>query len=230
MVARMKDAYEDFFKKTSISKKQFFDFGLKEIIYARSDREVEKEWNDLKRRIVSNEQVFIRGFGRDAAGTKSYLLLYEKLFNNTNIEKDSTNNNAPTQLITRMTGYSKAKNSKYKPIRNFQVSHVFGRTKNVYMFTAPWNIVYIPKIVDPFTGHEAKGSMVKEFTQLFQKQTYKKFSRYIDEFNKIITKRSFVSNLNDSVYEVIDELDLKGKPASVFQKSIKDEFSKIIIP
>lgn len=49
---------------------------------------------------------------------------------------------------------------------------MFGRTKNIYAFTAPWNIVYMPKILDPFTGHEAKGEMVDEYRMLFQKQRH----------------------------------------------------------
>ena len=36
------------------------------------------------------------------------------------------------------------------------------RTKNVYTFTALWNMVYLPKIIDPFIGHEAKSEIVDD--------------------------------------------------------------------
>lgn len=64
------------------------------------------------------------------------------------------------------------------------MSHVFGRTKNVYCFTAPWNIVFLPKIVDPLSGHEAKGDAASEFKSRFQKQIFEKFEAQILDFNE----------------------------------------------
>ena len=43
------------------------------------------------------------------------------------IEIDPTNNTKPTQLLERNTGYRKNES-----IFNYQVSHVFGLTKNVF--------------------------------------------------------------------------------------------------
>ena len=138
----MRDSYIRFFSEGYISKEQFFEFGLKETIYAPYGK-VELEWNRLKNRILNNESVFMRGFGRDANGTYLFQELYKRLNGNNNIKKDPTNNAEPTKIIRALTGYSKTVNSKYELIRNYQISHIFGRTKNIYAFTAPWNIVYI---------------------------------------------------------------------------------------
>ena len=73
-----------------------------------------------------------------------------------------------------------------KNIQNYQTSHVYGKTKNVYCFTAPWNIVLIPKIIDPLTGHEAKGDFVGEFQKLFKDTVYNKFKECIEEYNSLI--------------------------------------------
>jgi hypothetical protein len=92
-----------------------------------------------------------------------------------------SSNNKPTQLLQNLTGYRKNKN-----IFNYQVSHVFGNTKNVFCFTEPWNIVFIPKIIDPFTGHESKGDCIDKFQRLFKNKLYETFFAEITEYNKIM--------------------------------------------
>ena len=87
-------------------------------------------------------------------------------------------------MIVEGTGHKKN-----KTIRNYQVSHVFGKTKNIYSFTAPWNITFIPKVLDPFTGHEAKGDAITEFTGMFQNHVYKQFHEMIDEYNALMKKK-----------------------------------------
>ncbi len=124
----MRDSYIRFFSEDYISKDQFFEFGLKETIYSPYEK-AESEWNQLKHRIHNNGVVFIRGFGRDANGTHLFQKLYANLLGNTNVKKDPTNNAEPTKLIRELTRYSKTKNSKYEIIRNYQISHIFGRTK-----------------------------------------------------------------------------------------------------
>jgi hypothetical protein len=54
----------------------------------------------------------------------------------------------------------------------------------------------MPKMLDPFTGHEAKGDMIDEYTILFQKQGYKQFAKLIDDFNEIISNPNFIEKLN----------------------------------
>jgi len=123
-----------------------------------------------------------------------------------------------------MTGFSKTKHSKYNRIRNYQVSHIFGRTKNVFAFTAPWNIAYTPKLLDPFTGHEANGSMVKEFTTLFQKQAHVRFEKLIDDFNEIVSGQDFLDRIASCTQE------LKGYTSEDIQKlekAIAENFKPI---
>jgi len=222
----LRDSYIRFFSEGHITKEQFFDFGLKETIYAPLER-AEKEWEELKNNILCNKTVYIRGFGRDAKGTHLFLDLYKQLLNIDNVKKDSTNNAEPTKIIKNLTGYSKTENRKFEYIRNYQVSHVFGRTKNVYAFTAPWNIVYTPKLLDPFTGHEAKGEMIDEYTLMFQQQGYKRFSRLIEDFNRIITNKTFKEKLSDYLQELADDKSFNLKDIEKLQKAVTDEFKPI---
>jgi hypothetical protein len=222
----MRDSYLYFFSKGYISKEQFFDFGLSETIYV--DFSVASQaWEYLKLKIQSNEPVYIRGFGRDANGTPLFQSLYRYAYGNSNILKDATNNAEPTKLMREWTGLSKNGGGRYQEIRNYQISHVFGRTKNPYCFTAPWNIVYVPKIIDPFTGHEAKGDFVDEFTRMFRRQCYSKFGALIDDFNQLMTSLDFQENIENALQlmqlgEKIDEMNM-----AKLRRSIESEFSPI---
>ena len=213
------DSYEKFLTKY-VSKEDFFNFGLSETIYISTDK-VQEEWSNLKNRIFENESVFIRGFGRDAAGTHLFLKFYEKVFQNNNIVKDPTNNQQPTKLLESLTGLKKNKD-----IRNYQVSHIFGRTKNIFTFTAPWNIVFMPKLLDPFTGHEAKGEIIDEYQKLFQQQSYDKFKPFIDEFNDIITDTHLVQSIED-YFEELHSNNEDTKMVKKFEKAVREEFSPI---
>jgi len=177
----MIDGYKQFFD--ICPKEKFIDFGINNIISI-STEYVDDEWNILKSKIINNSNdLYIRNSGRNGTGNKDLANLYSDIFN-VKINYDLTNNNKPTQLLTRLTGHRKN-----KTIFNYQVSHVFGNTKNVYMFTAPWNIVFIPKIIDPFTGHEAIGDYVTEFKCKFKKIIYEKFKLYIQDYNSIIKSK-----------------------------------------
>lgn len=224
----MRDSYLNFFSKGYISKQQFFEFGLSETIYV--DFNVASQaWEYLKLRVQSNEPVYIRGFGRDANGTPLFQALYRYAFGNANILKDATNNAEPTKLMKEWTGLSKNGGSKYQAIRNYQISHVFGRTKNPYCFTAPWNIVYIPKIIDPFTGHEAKGDFVEEFTRMFRRQSYSKFSALIDDFNQLMTSPDFQENIENALQLMQLGENIDDRSMAKLRRSIESEFSPIEI-
>jgi len=223
----MRDSYARFFSEGFITKEQFFKFGLEDVIFA-PIKGSEEGWNQLKSNIKNKEKVFIRGFGRDAKGTVLYQEFYERMLG-IKIKKDPTNNARPTKIIKELTGYSKTKNSSYELIRNYQVSHIFGRTKNIYAFTAPWNIVYMPKMLDPFTGHEAKGEMIGEFTTLFQKKAYEKFTPLIDDFNKIITSEIFKDKMDNCLSSLESDSSFDEKDIKKLRASVKNEFMPITI-
>lgn len=125
-------------------------------------------------------KVYVRTFGdKGNSETKSLLeRFYKYIFSNKEvISLDSSNNSAPSSTLNKYTKYTKNKNHKSKNILfNYQMSHVFGKTLNCYAFTAPWNVVYLPKVLDPFTGHESKGELTEQFTE-----NYKNLSNQIIE-------------------------------------------------
>ena len=176
-----RDSYYAFFNHFGIKQKEFCDWGMKATIFPPAE-DVALQWEDLKRRVFNNGMVSIRGYKRDAVGTPLFIEFYKTLFRNESIKKDPTNNSKPQQIIKKTTGLTRKKD-----IYNYQVSHIWGRTKNPLLFEAAWNICYTPKIIDPFTGHESNGDLPEEFQERFKKQAFKKYKKFIDDYNRIIT-------------------------------------------
>lgn len=192
----MKDGYQLFFDDFGISSENIIEFGLKEAIFIPEEK-IREEWESLKRKIFEGSgTTSIRGYGGGGKSTQLYLDLYQVIFGHINFKKDPTNNTEPKRIIQKLTGYKIGRD-----LQNYQVSHVFGRTKNPFAFSAPWNIVFLPKIVAPFTGQESKGELTVEFQKAFQEYTYFKYEDYIREFNEI------VKNLNPMILSYISNID-----------------------
>jgi len=224
----MRDSYELFLSRGYLTKDQLFDFGLTETIYV-DNKTASEVWEKLKYDVMSGQKVYIRGFGRIASGTHLFLSLYRYLYGNHRVVADATNNAEPTRLIRAWTGFSKSGGARYKKIRNYQISHVFGRTKNAFCFTAPWNIVYIPKIVDPLTGHEAKGDLASEFAKVFQKNCYARFEPLIEEYNEIVSGRDFREQLHVSVELMFHGESTTKSDQEKLKKALDFEFSPILV-
>lgn len=222
----MRDSYERFFSEGYISKEQFFDFGIRETIYVPLDK-AKKGWKELKHRIRNNSPVYMRGFGRNSNGSHLFQEFYSQVLDNENVRIDPTNNKEPTTVIRGMTGYSKVKSVKHEPIRNYQVSHIFGRTKNIYLFTAPWNIVYLPKMIDPFTGHEAKGDLIDEYQTMFQQKSYAHFEALIEDYNQIVSAPDLQMRINAYLEEISNSNHYPQADIDKLIKSVRKELSPI---
>ena len=79
-----RDSYLNFLKKFKISDNDFIEYGLKDIIFISKDK-ANIEWEILKKKVYSNQEVYIRGMGRDAASTKYMFEIHSSLFDNSNI-------------------------------------------------------------------------------------------------------------------------------------------------
>ena len=222
----MIDAYQKLF--THIDKDLFFKSSIEDIIFI-EEKLIQDNWEELKSKVLNNEKIFIRGYGRDAKGTDLYKSLYRNLLNNHNIIKDSTNNAAPTKLLKELTPFCKVtedgKNGKTK-IVNFQISHLFGKTKNPFLFNNPWNIAYIPKYLDPFTGHETQGDYSREFKEYINPILTSKFKKYIADYNDIVEKIIF-PNLDNAFSSVRKEIKPDKKIFDRFVKDAINELNKI---
>ena len=221
----MKDAYDNLFEK--YGREEFFKDSLEAIIFPES---VEEQWKKQKYLLLNNGELFIRGYGRDAKKTEWFIELYKNLFQNNKIQKDSTNNAQPTKLLKNMTPYCKItndeKNDGKERIKNYQVSHLFGKTKNPLLFNAAWNIAYIPKYLDPFTGHESQGEHRDIFKIIFEKNLKQKYAAYIIDYNNFI-KEYVINQLEDALNKTRRELKITIKDFERFRSDAREALSEI---
>ncbi len=218
-----RDAYDKLFEL--IDKDLFFQNGINDIVFVKNEK-IKSHWEELQKSIFENKTVFIRGYGRDAKGTELYFKLYEKMFGNTNIKKDPSNNTEPTKVLKSLTQYSKIKHEEKTLIVNYQISHIFGKTKNPFLFTSPWNIAYIPKYLDPFTGHETQGEHSIFFKKLLLPIVKNQFKVYIEEYNFLIR-----SKIKCRIDESLDFVKASAKISSAefdrFELDVRKELCEI---
>ena len=210
------DSYQKFLTHFGIEKKALFEWGIEATIFPPIEKVI-LEWESLKTRVLTDQQVYIRGYGRNGHGTQLYVDLYRFLFGNEHVEEDPTNNSAPQKCIQRLTGLKRNKD-----IYNYQISHIWGHTKNVFLFEAPWNICYTPKIMDPFTGHETKGSWPAEYQKVFLDRAMELYKPFIADYNKLMNDldiHTLISQYMASMRGKISDKDL-----SQFEKDVRGEF------
>jgi len=225
----MRDAYKEFFDHFEIKFDDIIEFGEKDTIYP-DPTNIKNYWTNLIESIENNKEVYIRGYGRDAHGTSLYLELYRILLKNNNIKKDSTNNAKPTQLLQNITNYSKTikeDNGTHRKIINYQVTHIFGRTKNPFLFTAPWNILWKSKILDPFTGHESKGKNTNDYKNAFLKKSKELYHEYIDEYNILASKYFALEKLENAFSQMSANLNVDEKTFKKFKLDARNELKEI---
>ncbi len=226
----MRDSYKSFFEYFNIDFKKVIKFGVEiDTIYPDPDK-INGVWEKLIKSVENNEEVYIRGYGRDAHGTALYQDLFRILLNNNNIKKDPTNNAKPTQLLQNITNFSKTikkDNGKKERISNYQVTHIFGQTKNPFLFTAPWNIVWKSKMLDPFTGHESKGENTDEYKKAFIQKSKELYSKYIDEYNVLASKYFTNEKLEEAFNKMNIDSEIDEKVFNKFKDDARIEL-KII--
>ena len=237
------DSYElfvDYFSSTPFSEDAFIMWGLNNIIFADKTK-AENEWRITKEMWRANKDLWIRNSGRNGQSSNLYKEFYAQF--GKNISFDKTNNEIPTKIIQNITEkvkYDKSrhekstvKNASLNILRNYQVSHIWGYTKNPLLFASSWNICFVPKIFDPFTGHEAKGPIVDKFQAEFRKKAKCMYADLIADYNDFVDNEIIQTGV---IYSYIIQIKSKCDNGEItitditlnnFIKNIKESFSKI---
>ena len=215
----MIDAYEQMIPEY-ISKEDFFRFGIEKTIYI-PDSKVKEEWAALKKKIESGKPVFMRGM-KNSVDNQLFFDFYKELFKNEQVKKDPSNTQNPAKVIETLTGYKKSKD-----LKNYQLTSLFGKSKNIFAFTAPWNMAYIPNILDPLLSNEARSDLAQEFQAYFLRHNLEKFKSYIDEFNKMVTSPHFLRQVDDHFHTLYDNVYFDNEIVMKFEPIFREEFSPI---
>ena len=204
MITDSYNLFVEHFSENPFSEDAFINWGLDHIIFV--DKALaEKAWEQIKQNWYHNENLCIRNSGRNGQSSKLYKGFFA-LFSKT-VTFDKTNNDAPSKAIQGITGkvkYNKNQHSKNPTkwvttdiLQNYQVSHIWGHTKNPLMFVCPWNICFVPKMYDPFTGHEAKGHLQEKFQKAFLDKAKVLYADLIRDYNDFIEAEIIRTGLID---------------------------------
>jgi len=215
----MIDSYEALIGEY-ISKEDFFKYGLEKTIYIPQDK-VEKGWKRIKDNINNNKAIYMRGF-KDSTSTRISSIFYTAMFKNDYVKKDPSNTQTPAKLIEELSGYKKSKD-----LRNYQLASVFGKGRNALAFNAPWNIVYIPSILDPLLSSDSNSALAKEYQAEFQKHVYSKFKTYINEYNDIVGNHHFLRVMDEFFERMFEEGFYDREILAKFETIIREDFKVI---
>ncbi len=175
-----RDAYILFFERFKISEEALLAFGREQVVLLPADA-IYEHWLKLVSDIRERKPVWVRGCGRQQSSQEIANALYAELFPGLQIKVDPTNNMRPRNRMNSLL-----KCHYQERFENFQTSHVWGKTKSPYAFTGMWNVVLIPKVLDPFSGHEARGPFVEQFQQMLRHLVHERYKRSIDEHNELV--------------------------------------------
>ncbi len=184
-----RDSYFNFLNYFEIDSILFFRWGIEAMIFPPMEQ-VDLEWRILKSRILNGEVVFIGGTGKGAGRIPLYIDFYNYVFGNKNVQKD-TNNKIQIDL-KNMTDLDR-KND----INNYQVYSIWSRSRNIFLYEAPWNVCYIPNMIDLLLCPESKGDLPEEFRKYFLKYVRKKYWKYINDYNRIIDEYKVALRLKE---------------------------------
>ncbi len=206
------DSYRLFLAHFGIREKEFFDYGLKSLIFV-DPNDAYKQMKQLINALLNGGQtLFIRSYGKNGAGDHVFINLYKDLFPKSDIQIDKSNNTRPKQLIQRYKGIRIGTNTVDGDTYNYILSHIFANTKNPLFFEGAFNYCLCPKIYDPFTGKECSLGWNENFSkQLLSKvkKDYQKTIKLIEEFisdNDIINRIDFYCAKNNLSKQEIQDI------------------------
>ena len=184
-------------------------------------KQLERDLESLKPKKAQKKEIlksiYIRGYSQDKEKTwKNLKQIYKTAKFQCDIKRDTSNNGHPPILLERITSKTKTKShesDKLKYIPGYKVSHMWGFTKNVYLFNCPWNIIYTPTAIDPFTGHELADSKLKQDMQKeIANLIFNKYGRFIQEYNNLLKTDPNIKKFKRKCQEKIKNLKQKITP------------------
>ena len=153
----------------------------------------QKAWNELKKAISCQEEVDIRLKKGADEFNKQIKEIYGKY--GIKIKRDN-DGNCKTEKRLRLTGYRKVP-AKQRNIFNYTIVHVWDYTKNPYLFSAPWNLCYMPTVAASLTDHMAKGPLAEKMQQRLKEKVMNRYKDLIDDYNRILREINAEQISND---------------------------------
>ena len=206
-----RESYQEFFEAFGIMPQAVCDFGMDHSVFAEQMVAL-AQWHELKDDLLNGRRLHIRADRGNEREFLFYKRLNEYLFQNDALAPDYNGNYYPRRNLERAVGWEVTIHPEGDTgvLVNYQTSHVLsGRTHNPLLYSAIWNIVFTPKIIDPFTGDEAHGPAALLFREAFMNSIRARFAECIEDFNDFINVHNIGNRINDFHHEdFADEVEL----------------------
>lgn len=83
-------------------------------------------------------------------------------------------------------------------------------------------------MIDPFTGHEAKGDLIDEYQTIFQQKSYAHFEPLIADYNQIISAPDFQTRIDAYLEKISSSSRYPQAEIAKLIKSVREKLSPII--
>ena len=178
------DTYEAFFSEvTSMTPREIAKHCLSLCIFP-SKEEAKKDWEDIIKSFRRGGEHYVR-LNTNEGKIKS---MYRDCLDIT-VRKDPDGNQEPNKILS----------GNPKGSATYVCAHIFGRTKNPLLFTAKFNLCYIPEFFASWTD-ERKGqtsSYRDEFRKGFYSKVFKDYGEIISEYNACKIRKQALRKLED---------------------------------
>ncbi len=157
-----------------------------------------------------------------------YLQLYDVLFPGTTFRFEKIENATPRKLLEVLTDVKDTDTPMevYLKLRSYQVLHVFKRIHNPYAYLAPWNIIMIPKVLQPFLTYNEK-YVEPKFMTSGQRFFYEKHQEELPEF-EIRIKKFIYERYKEDIDNFNEEMLVLGEKVQPFFEEIREKYGEEI--
>lgn len=201
--------YNAFFNHFRMTEADFVEYGIEKIIFAPED-EVYDDWRQRKNCFI-NKSSHSNKFYIRSDKDKRWTCAYEAIFG-ISVKIDVTKNSKPTSALEGATNVKK-KGSAYTS------AHIFGRTRNFMLFSALFNICFIPDLYAPFSDTTSKKSGVHEhFRKMLLDKVRMEYGDVICEYNSFIAE----NHITERIESYISEISKFGNLSRADKRFVKD--------
>ena len=207
--------YNKLFSQFGIFQSEFIQYGIREIIFPDKNKAYD-DWKQKKEDFLRkrNGNFYIRS-DKGERWSKAY----NKIFEGISVNIDKTKNSEPTRILENATNFHK----KGTP---YTCAHIFGKTCNFMLFSALFNICFIPDLYAPFSDTTSKKSVVHEqFRKMLLEKVKMEYGDIISEYNSFIREHC-IQKIEDYISKIL-KFDNLSRSDKRFIKDFRKQWEEI---
>lgn len=215
--------YRHFFDNKEITVKDLWDFTLENMIFI--DNQEGIIFSDRVQDYLTNGEkgILLAGATNPFEEQIHYKNIYRILFPGVTFKFETIKNATPRKFLEALTGVKETDPPMqiYLKLRSYQVLHIFKRVHNPYAYLAPWNIIFIPKVLAPFLTVNEK-YVIPRFLTSNQKEFYEKHIEELPEF-EVAVKRYIYDRYQQEIDDFNEEMKVLKKKVIPYLEEVRQK-------